>query len=65
MASSTTRNINKGFDDLMGLRSLSKGIYEDKGTSYSREERLITEVSFDIKKLIKDLEMRDKDETET
>jgi len=65
MASSTNRNINKGFDDLMGLRSLSKGIYEDKQTSYSREERLITEISFDVKKLIKDLEMRDKDETET
>jgi len=65
-ASSTKRNTLKGFDDLMGLRALSNGVYEDKETSYSnKEEKLINEVTSDIKKLIKGLESRSKNETKT
>jgi hypothetical protein len=65
-ASSTRRNTMKGFDDLMGLRSLSNGVYENQDTSYSStEEKLINEVNSDIKRLIKGLESRSKDETKT
>ncbi len=63
--SSTKRNTLKGFDDLMGLRSLSNGVYENKETSYSKEEKLINEVSLEIKKLIEGLEKRSKNETKT
>lgn len=64
-ASSTRRNTLKGFDDLVGLRSISKGVYEGKESNYDKEEILISEINYDVKKLIQDLEKRTKDETQT
>ncbi len=52
----TPRNIFKGYSD---LRSLSKGIYEDNNTNYGvEEERKLFEVSYEVKKLISDLEKK-------
>jgi len=52
----TPRNIFKGYSD---LRSLSRGIYEDNNTSYGvEEERKLFEVSYEVKKLISDLEKK-------
>ena len=63
-ASSTRRNIFKGsFDDLAGLNSISKGIYEKKDSNYDKEEILITEINNDIRQLIENLEKRGNNET--
>ena len=52
----TTRNVFKGFSD---LRSLSRGIYENKDTNYGLdEEKKLFEVSYEVKKLIADLESK-------
>jgi len=52
----TPRNLFKGYSD---LRSLSRGIYEDNNTSYGvEEERKLFEVSYEVKKLISDLEKK-------
>ena len=66
-ASSTSRNIFKGygFDDLAGMQSISKGIYENEGSNYDKEEQLITEINSDIKRLIENLEKRKNNETKT
>jgi len=64
-ASSTRRNTFKGFDDIAGLSGISKGIYEGKDTNYHSEEKLINSINADMKKLIEDLEQRDKNETKT
>ncbi len=65
--SSTKRNVFKGssFDDLAGLNSISKGIYEDKPSNYDREEKLILEINSDMLKLIENLEKRKNNETKT
>jgi hypothetical protein len=65
--SSTKRNVFKGasFDDLAGLNSISKGIYEDKDSNYDREEELILEINSDMLKLIENLEKRRNNETKT
>ena len=66
-ASSTSRNVFKGygFDDLAGMNSISKGIYENEDSNYDKEERLILEINSDIQRLIKDLDKRKNNETKT
>ena len=50
----TPRNVFKGYSD---LRSLSKGIYESRDTNYElEEEKKLFNISYDVKKLIEDLE---------
>ena len=51
----TRRNTHKGFQDLM---SLGRGIYEDKDTNYTSEERKLFEVNNEVKNLITELESR-------
>jgi len=52
----TPRNIFKGYSD---LRSLSKGIYENNNTNYViEEEKKLFEVSYEVKKLISELEKK-------
>jgi len=52
----TERNIFKGLSDLRGL---SKGIYEGNDTNYQLdEEKKLFEVSYEVKKLINDLEKK-------
>mgnify|MGYP001441630835 CR=1 FL=1 len=64
-ASSTRRNTLKGFDDIAGLKTISNGVYEGKDSNYHSEENLIHSISADMKRLIENLEQRNKDETET
>ena len=52
----TRRNTHKGLSDLL---SLGKGIYEEKETNYSSEEKKIFEVNNNIKNLITELELKD------
>ena len=52
----TPRNIFKGYSD---LRSLSRGIYENNNTNYViEEEKKLFEVSYEVKKLISELEKK-------
>jgi hypothetical protein len=51
MASNTTRNVFKGYSDLKGL---SKGIYENKETNYSEEEKILN-VNYEIKQILENL----------
>ena len=52
-----------GLDD---LSSLASGLYESKDTTYNEEERKIFEVNHEVKKLINELEKKEKKvETET
>ena len=57
----TKRNTHKGYPELL---SLGKGIYEEKDTNYSSEEKKLFEVSRDVKNLITELESKD-NETKT
>ena len=59
----TPRTMNPGYFD---MRSLSRGIYENKETNYNHEEKLLFEVHQEVENLIKELETREKDsETKT
>ena len=69
-ASSTRRNVFKGtstmaFDDLAGLNTISKGIYEETRSNYDREEKQIKDINSEVVKLIENLEKRSNDETKT
>ena len=57
----TKRNVYKGYS---ALTSLGKGIYEEKETTYSNEERKLFEVNNEIKNLITELESKN-NETKT
>ena len=59
-AGSNSRNV---FPGSSGMSSIARGIYENMETSYSEEERKLFEVTDDVKKLISNLEKREKDET--
>jgi hypothetical protein len=59
LASSSRKNTFKGYHELNKLARL----YEGEKTNYLKEEKMIDEVSQDIKTLIENLEMRDKNET--
>ena len=56
LASSSKRNIFKGYNELSSL-------YEGEEASYLKEEEIINEISSDMKLLIENLELRDKNET--
>ena len=58
-ASSSRRNTFKGYHELNKLARL----YEGQRTNYIKEEKTIDEVSQEVKTLIENLEMRDKNET--
>ena len=60
-ARATHRNVVPGLDDLI---TLSKGIYEQKESTYSDEEKKVFNINTKTKSLIKELESRD-NETET
>jgi hypothetical protein len=53
LASSSSRNINKGYHD---LSRLARGIKEEQHSNYKREERKIFELNNEVKSLIKELE---------
>jgi len=55
-ASSGVQRVFPGLSDL-------KSLYEQEKTNYLKEEKTITEVSQEVKALIENLEMRDKNET--
>ena len=59
LASSSRRNTVKGYHELNKLARL----YEGQRTNYIKEEKTIDEVSQEVKTLIENLEMRDKNET--
>ncbi len=58
IASSSRRNTHKGYNELSQL-------YKEKKTSYLKEEKIIGQVNHEIKRLIENLELRDKDEDKT
>jgi len=53
VASSTSRNIYKGGNE---LRSLARGIYENKQPSYSNEEKRVLELNMEVQELLRGLE---------
>jgi hypothetical protein len=58
---SNRRNV---FPGLTGMTSIARGIYEEMETNYSEEEeKKLFEVTREVKKLIANLETREKDET--
>ena len=61
LASSSTRNIHKGGNE---LRSLARGIYEDKQPSYSADadERRMLELSGEVQELLRGLEVKKGDD---
>jgi len=59
---STPRNVFPGALDLM---SIGRGIYENKETTYSREEKEILTLNLELKQLHESLKSRKKDETKT
>ena len=58
LASSSRRNIFKGYNELASL-------YEEEESNYLQEEKNINDISNDMKLLIENLELRDKNETKT
>ena len=55
LASSTSRNINKGYQD---LSRLARGIKEQEDSNYKREEKKIFEINSEVKRLITELETK-------
>tara|TARA_Y100000592_G_scaffold20912_1_gene32156 strand:- start:1696 stop:3651 length:1956 start_codon:yes stop_codon:yes gene_type:complete len=55
LASSTSRNINKGYQD---LSRLARGIKEEQESNYREEERKIFEINNEVKALITELETK-------
>ena len=55
LASSTSRNINKGYSD---LARLGRGISEDQEPNYKKEEQKIFEINTEVKRLITELETK-------
>jgi hypothetical protein len=55
LASSTSRNINKGYQD---LSRLARGIKEERDSNYKREEQKIFEINNEVKELINELETK-------
>ena len=55
LASSASRNINKGYHD---LSRLARGIKEEKDSNYKQEERKIFEINNEVKRLITELETK-------
>jgi len=55
LASSTSRNINKGYHD---LSRLARGIKEEQDSNYRKEERKIFELNNEVKALITELETK-------
>jgi hypothetical protein len=55
LASSTSRNINKGYSD---LARLGRGISEEQEPNYKREEQKIFEINTEVKRLITELETK-------
>jgi hypothetical protein len=55
LASSTSRNINKGYQD---LSRLARGIKEEQDSNYREEERKIFEINNQVKRLITELETK-------
>ncbi len=49
-------NLSKNALTLLGLNSLSNGVFENKTTNYEEEEKQIFEVKNEIKEIFKDLE---------
>ena len=55
LASSTPRNINKGYSD---LSRLARGIYEEQESNYKKEEQKMFEINTEVKRLITELETK-------
>tara|TARA_A100001515_G_scaffold108657_1_gene89566 strand:+ start:279 stop:2246 length:1968 start_codon:yes stop_codon:yes gene_type:complete len=55
LASSTSRNINKGYQD---LSRLARGIKEEQDSNYKKEEEKIFEINNEVKRLINELETK-------
>ena len=55
LASSTSRNINKGYSD---LARLGRGISEEQEPNYKKEEQKIFEINTEVKRLITELETK-------
>ena len=55
LASSTSRNINKGYSD---LSRLARGIYEEQESNYKKEEQKMFEINTEVKRLITELETK-------
>ena len=55
LASSTSRNINKGYSD---LSRLARGISEEHESNYKKEEEKIFEINNQVKALITELETK-------
>ena len=55
LASSSSRNINKGYSE---LSRLARGIKEEQDSNYRREERKIFELNNEVKALITELETK-------
>ena len=55
LASSSSRNINKGYSD---LSRLARGIKEEQESNYKREERKIFELNNEVRALITELETK-------
>ena len=55
LASSTSRNINKGYAD---LSRLARGISEEHESNYKKEEQKIFEINTEVKRLITELETK-------
>jgi len=53
----TSRTQNPGYFD---MRSLSRGIYEEKETNYNHEEQMLFEVHKEVEDLIKELDTKEK-----
>jgi len=50
------------FPGLSGLSSLSSGIYEQKDTNYEEQEEKLFKANADVKRLITELELKNKDD---
>ena len=55
LASSASRNINKGYHD---LSRLGRGISEEQESNYKKEEQKIFEINTEVKRLITELETK-------
>tara|TARA_Y100000296_G_C5157200_1_gene249784 strand:- start:234 stop:1799 length:1566 start_codon:yes stop_codon:yes gene_type:complete len=55
-ARATTRNITQG------MSSMGKGIYKEERSNYSEEENKLFEINYEVKKLITELELKEKTE---
>tara|TARA_Y100000296_G_scaffold49559_1_gene56786 strand:+ start:53 stop:1984 length:1932 start_codon:yes stop_codon:yes gene_type:complete len=61
IARNTRRNAFKGYSDLSTLANLT---YENKDTTYSKEEEMLFEVNYEMKQLINELEQKNEAKTQ-